>query len=130
MADESPDRPVFQDMLKPYRAAYLALLPFIGTGLTYGYDIVQFMNRDATHEKQQNENLLTLRKQLSEQEKRLDALRKRHLETLQLITSDLDLLRAYQVRSLPPKQRDRARRDFDAQRARAITLLVEAQKDP
>lgn len=128
MADEH-DRVVFQEMLKPYRTAVIAAIPIIGTLGTYGYDVVTFMNRDAAHEKQQDENLLTLRKQLKEQDAQVQKVRERNLELVRLILNDMELIRANQMKVLPKRDREQASRDYAVQRQKGVDLLVEVQKD-
>lgn len=122
MADEV-DRVVFQAMLRPYRVALILLLPVIGTVGTYGYDVVAFVKRDEAHEQRQNQRAQT-------QQAAIDSLRRRHLQVLQVLISDLDLLRSTQVELLPAHKRGAARRRFDKQREKSIHLLVQAQSNP
>ena len=129
MADEV-DRVVFQAMLRPYRVALITLLPVIGTVGTYGYDLVAFVKRDEVHEQRQSADSQALQERLNAQQDAIDRLRRRHLEVLQVLISDLDLLRSKQVELLPAHKRGAARRHFDKQREKSIRLLVEAQGNP
>lgn len=128
--DDNPEHVVFQQMLKPYRTAVVTAIPLVVAIGTYGYDVVSFMNRDEVHEMKQDQNLLTLLKRITAQDATLKAIQERNLDTLRLMLSDLDMLRAKQIKTLPKRDRDQARRDFSVQRDKAIALLFAAQKDP
>ncbi len=129
MADEI-DRVVFQTMLRPYRFALIMLVPVLSTVGAYGYDVVSFVRLDEAHEQRQNESAQSMRKSLAAQQAAIDRLRQRHLEVLQVLIGDLDLLRSNLVELLPAHKRGAARRNFDMQRQRGIRLLVEAQSNP
>ena len=129
MADD-PDVAVFQQLLRPYRAAIMAAIPLIATVGNYGYDVVTFMHLDKHHEAEQNATLLEMRNELREHGAAIEGLRERNLNTSRLLPTDLDLLRAKQIRNLPRRDRERARREFEAQMVKGLNLLVEAQRTP
>lgn len=130
MADNEQVRQVFQEMIKPYKALIMLAVPVVLTLASYGYDVVMFVNRDAAHESRQDADIRGLRAQVLESRASYARLQSRHLDLLQLTISDLDLIGSLTLRCLPKRGRDSARKEFDAQRRAALSLLVEARKGP
>jgi len=117
-----------QAKLRPLYAVFAGGVMLLGSGVVYVYDLATFIVEDSAHERQQDENLLTLKTKLDEHEGALKKARDRDMATIKLLIDDLALLRAVQLQALPHKRREHVRAQFEHQRKASIELLVEAQK--
>lgn len=110
-----------------YRFVAAMVMILIALG-GYVYSSAQFMAEDAMHERQQDENLLELKKLIGKNGEGFQQCRGQNLKTVELIITDLDLLRSHLVQLLPRGKREQARRDFAAQHQKSVHLLVGAQR--
>jgi hypothetical protein len=115
---------ILANKLKSWRVYIVAMIPIFGTGTTKVWQLSDFIHKDVAHEKQQDENLLTLKAVQDEQAKQLDACRASNRQILQLVINDLALLRAVTLEVLPRKRREKVRADFERQRMNALKILI------
>lgn len=119
---------VVGDKLKPVRYLAMAAFAAFSTGGTYVWDLSQFIHEEHAHEKQQDKNLLTLKKGIDANGEGIDATRKLNLEVIQLVINNLALLREVQLQTLKPQKRAEMRKQFAVQRAAEIELLVNLKR--
>ena len=119
---------VLGNKLRPVYTFAAVMLAMVGGGATYVWQLADFINRDAVHEKQQDDNQLAMQKRLNEHDDDIKAARERNLKVVELLINDLALLRHVQLQTLPARKRAEISKQFEAQRIQGISLLVEAQK--
>ena len=120
---------VLGNKLRPVYAFAAIMVATLGGGVSYVWQLADFINRDAVHETQQDENMLTMKKKMDELEKGVEAARERNLAVVKLLITDLAKLRSVQLETLKPNRRKEVRKDFEAQRINGINLLVDLQMD-
>lgn len=119
---------VLANKLRPVYAFAAITLAMAGGGVSYVWQLAEFINRDAVHEKQQDEHMLEMRDRQGKQDREIAMARNRNLEVVRMMINDLALLRQIQLETLPRKRRDKIRGDFEVQRMNAINLLVTMQQ--
>lgn len=120
---------VLGNKLRPVYTFAAIMIAVVGAGSSYVWQLSDFITRDAVHEKQQDENLLSIHKRLKEHDEQIARAKERNLDTVKLLINDLAMLRSIQLDMLPRAKKAQARKDFEAQRLNSIDVLVNAQKD-
>ncbi len=119
---------VLSNKLRPIWVFVAGVIAIGGAGVTKIWQLSEFIHRDADHERQQDENLLSLKKSITKNEGGVTVCKVQTQKTVKLLITDLDLMRSHVVRLLPRGEREQARRDFAAQQKNSLDLLVGAQR--
>lgn len=119
---------VLSNKLRPIWVFVAGVIAIGGAGVTKIWQLSEFIHKDASHERQQDDVLLQLKALITKNEGGFRECKGQNLKTVELIITDLDLLRSRVVHLLPPRKREQARRDFAAQQKKGLDLLVGAQR--